>query len=43
MILYLETSLPEGLTISEYRRTRRPRRRRLAYLRRLLAIYERLS
>jgi hypothetical protein len=31
--MYLETTIPAGLTISEYRRSRPPRRRGLARLR----------
>jgi hypothetical protein len=32
--MYLETTIPAGVTISEYRRARPPRRRGLARLRR---------
>lgn len=32
--MYLEATIPEGLTIAEYRRSRPPRRRGLARLRR---------
>jgi hypothetical protein len=32
--MYLETTIPEGLTIQEYRRSRPARRRGLAQLRR---------
>lgn len=35
-ICYVETTIPEGLTISEYRRSRPQRVRRFARLRRLV-------